>query len=82
MEARNGPCQGCQRRFLPYEGTDGKMHTCRQECPEWHEHEEQRRALYAEKKARIAGSVGISPTREASRHKITLQIKSGKGRSR
>lgn len=81
-DPRFGPCNGCTDRFPPYQGEDGKMHTCRQGCAKWEAHEAGKKAYHEAQVLRIAGSIGISPGYAANLRRVVKDQKSGRGRAR
>lgn len=70
-------CKDCQRRFEPWQDEEGRMHTCRQGCPEWEKHEAAKQANYERHIAHING-IATSISRERSHHRMTLQQKQGR----
>lgn len=76
-DPRLGPCQGCENRFPPYQGEDGKMHTCRHGCPRWEAHEAGKEEAYGARIRSYAANAGVSPGHEAIIRKRVNQAKQG-----
>lgn len=72
-------CKDCEKRFLPYrDEATGKMITCRQDCKDWAEAEEEKMARYERTKLAVEGAVRVSPTHEAQYRKKQRRIQQGR----